>query len=202
MRIAWSIAVAAALVAGLAIYVHAVHVPAGGGGGSEARRVCRELLTVPERGVAQPRRNVRRQARSAERAPIPYDGVTGEEVGNATLRFSIADVRRPVMRRQAFALPRAMRAARVRVHAPWADLATADGRAIPNAQVAAYVSRRGPARTVLAAICVNPSSPTRLEPGTYDGTARVGVGKRLKTVKLSVDVEATPTPVPAKASSR
>lgn len=198
MRIAWSIAVATVVVAGLAIYVNSE----AGGGGSEAGRVCRELLTVPERAVAQARPKVEKAARSPTRAPIPYDGATGEEVKDATLRFSIADARRPVMRRQAFAVPKAMRPGRVRVHAPWADLATADGRVIPNAQVAAYVTRRGPARTVLAAVCVNPASPTKLEPGTYDGTAKVGVGKRLKTLRLSVAVQAAATPEPEEAGPR
>jgi hypothetical protein len=165
-----------------------------------AGAACRELLTTTERTAARSPRLGRSSSR-AGRAPVPFDARTGRIADRAVLTFPFGRSREPMVRRQAFAVPEDMRRNLVTIAAPFADLATTEGRPIPNVQVSGYITRRGPGRTVLAAVCVNPAAPQRVPAGTYTGTAKVGVGERLKTMNLTVRVgagagkdEATATP--------
>ncbi len=63
------------------------------------------------------------------------------------------------------------------------------GRPLPSSQIRGYVVKRGPGDFVTIAVCVNPSLPTELDPGAYEGAALIEAGPHVKTVPLTIQVQ-------------
>jgi len=121
--------------------------------------------------------------------PLAVDQRAEVREGGAGVGLAFGDDRTPMVRRQAFLMPKGVDLKKVAVTVPFGDAAQADERPLPAGHVRADVVGRGPGRLVSVAVCVNPQLPDELLGGTYTAGALVGAGEVLAPMSLEVTVQ-------------
>lgn len=157
---------------------------------------------TPAATPAPTRRN-RRSRRRQRQAPAVTSQLTADEsglpqavdaegepvAGAAQLLYPFGADRDAITRRQAFLIPEDMNADRITVTLPFQDVTDGAGRPLTPAHLRAVVRPMGPGRLVTVSLCLNPTHPSEMRAGTYNGTALVGVDERVAPVTLQATVQ-------------
>lgn len=121
--------------------------------------------------------------------PQAVDAQGQPVAGAAQLVFVFGSDRDAITRRQAFLLPEGMKAEDITVTLPFQDVVDDEGHPLTPAHFRAVVGPAGPGLLVTIAFCLNPMTPSEMDPGTYTGTAFVGVDERVSAVSLQATVQ-------------